>query len=279
MKRIALLSFAVVAGAVVAPAPALAATTGLAKVAGTVVQFKAAAGKTNSLVITIAGRTVTLDDRVAIKAGAGCKAVKGDATKVRCTTAKKTTRLVVALGNGHDEVINRTAVPMTADGGTGDDTLIGGSAADRLLGGSGWDTILGRGGGDTIDGGSGNDRIQGNSGNDVIQGGTGHDTVYGGSGADRVAGGAGDDWIFGGSGNDVLDGGTGNDLIQGESGHDKITGGSGDDQLVGETMVVNVPEGSAKAQDRLDGGPHKAGDVCVVLAAGTTVNCESSQLS
>ncbi|GLW33358.1 hypothetical protein Areg01_62960 [Actinoplanes regularis] len=41
-----------------------------------IVKFTAASGQAKSLVITISGRTVTLNDTVAIKAGKGCKAVK-----------------------------------------------------------------------------------------------------------------------------------------------------------------------------------------------------------
>src|SRR3954468_24463833 len=76
--------------------PAMAASAGAAKVVGSAtVQFNALMGKANSLTITISGRTVTLDDSVAIKPGKGCKGVKGDKTKVKCTTPKKTTKLSV----------------------------------------------------------------------------------------------------------------------------------------------------------------------------------------
>jgi hypothetical protein len=69
--------------------PAQAASAGAAKVVGSsTVQFNALMGKSNSLTITISGRTVTLNDKVAIKAGKGCKAVKGDKTKARCTTSQ-----------------------------------------------------------------------------------------------------------------------------------------------------------------------------------------------
>src|SRR5690348_14035425 len=68
--------------------PASAVATGSTRVSGTTVSFAAAAGAVNSVVVTLSGRTVTIDDRVAVKAGRGCRAVARDTTKVQCTTAK-----------------------------------------------------------------------------------------------------------------------------------------------------------------------------------------------
>ncbi|MEU4214236.1 hypothetical protein [Actinoplanes sp. NPDC026623] len=69
------------AGALTAPAEA--ATTGVASVVETVkVQYQAASGKQNKVVATRSGNTITIDDVVAIKAGKGCKAVKGDKTSI-----------------------------------------------------------------------------------------------------------------------------------------------------------------------------------------------------
>src|SRR5690349_19748774 len=79
--------------------PASAAATGAAKVSGTTVVFSAAPGAVNSVVVTMKNNTITIDDRVAVKAGAGCKAVKGDKTKVTCTTGKRPTLVKAALGD------------------------------------------------------------------------------------------------------------------------------------------------------------------------------------
>src|SRR4051812_10869961 len=79
-------------------APAQAATVGKAEVLGTnatIVQFTAGSGFKNSLVVTISGRTILLNDKVVIKAGKGCEAVEGDRTKVKCTTSAKPTELSV----------------------------------------------------------------------------------------------------------------------------------------------------------------------------------------
>src|SRR5690242_17116101 len=66
-------------------APAYAVTAGVVSVVKTTqIQYNASASKANSVVVTRSGRTVTIDDVVALKAGKGCKAVSGDKTKVRC---------------------------------------------------------------------------------------------------------------------------------------------------------------------------------------------------
>jgi Ca2+-binding RTX toxin-like protein len=284
--------------------PAQAASAGAAKVVGSsTVQFNALMGKSNSLTITIKGRTVTLNDKVAIKAGKGCKAVKGDKTKVKCTTKKKTTKLSVALGDKNDWVGNRTSVYMLADGGSGNDTLTGGSGKDQLQGGTGNDKLYGKGGADTLFGQSGNDHIVGSTGNDRIDAGSGTDKAYGDSGSDEIVGGSGTDWLVGGTGTDTIDGlsgadtiygesgndillgytgndtvsgGTGNDIVLGEAGNDTITGSTGDDRLFGESLDdAGNQVGSNSARDRLDGGANGVdGDLCLVMAAGTTVNCE-----
>ena len=225
--------------------PAQAASAGAAKVVGSsTVQFNALNGKSNALTITISGRTVTLNDKVAIKAGKGCKAVKGDKTKVKCTTAKKTTKFSVALGDKNDSVNNKTSVYMLADGGSGNDSLSGGTGKDQLQGGTGNDKLYGKGSADTLFGGSGNDYHTGGTNNDRIDAGSGTDTVYGESGNDEVIGGTGKDKIVGGTGNDTLSGGTdvdsiygesGIDLIFGDSGNDYLSAGTGDDDVVGGT--------------------------------------------
>ncbi|GLY07178.1 MULTISPECIES: calcium-binding protein [Actinoplanes] len=295
------LTAAAVAATSVIASPAQAYTSGLAKVVGSsTVQFNALMGKSNNLVITISGRTVTLNDTVALTAGKGCKAVKGDKTKVKCTTKKKTTKITAALGDKNDKITNKTGVYLFADGGSGNDVLIGGSAGEQLQGGTGNDKIWGNGGNDTLFGGSGNDLIKGGAGDDKIDAGAGTDTVYGEAGKDEVHAGAGNDVVYGGAGNDFLLGEAGNDNLKGEAGDDELQGGAGNDKLyagagadwaigqagddliygdAGEDVLIGGDldssgnhTGSTTARDRLDGGSQA--DVCLVRAAGTAVNCE-----
>jgi Ca2+-binding RTX toxin-like protein len=204
--------------------PAQAASTGLAKVVNSkTVQFQALNGRVNSLTITISGRTVTLTDRVQLKAGKGCKKVTK--YKVRCTTKAKTGQITAALGDKNDVVNNKTSVYLLAFGGSGNDTLIGGSGGDQLQGGTGNDKLYG---------GNGNDKLFGESGTDHIRGGNGNDSANGGTSDDKVWGDAGNDSIGGSTGNDTIAGGTGNDYIDGEAGHDWLYGEAGDDDLFGD---------------------------------------------
>jgi Ca2+-binding RTX toxin-like protein len=233
-RKLAAIGVTVAATTALLASPAQAASAAQAKVVGknsTVVQFTAAAGQHNALVITVSGRTVTLDDQVAIKAGKGCKAVKGDKTKVRCTTKKKPTGLKVALGDKQDFVGNESAVPLSANGGSGNDAVFGGDGNDTLSGGTGKDDVQGGIGNDTLRGGSGNDFVAGGPGRDKIYGETGHDDLIGGDldGEDRDSG----DTIYGGYGNDFLLGGDGNDALYGGYGNDNLLGGHGKDKLVG----------------------------------------------
>lgn len=187
-------------------APAQAAATGTASVFETTkVQYKAAKGKQNKVVVTRAGNTITIDDKVTVKPGKGCKPVKGDKTKVRCTTKKTPTRVRVYTYDRNDTVVNSTNLPMTADGGTGKDQLTGGPLADVLRGDRGADRIWGLGGKDTIDGSYDNDRLYGGDGADHIDDGFGTDVVYGGNGDDRIWAGNGNDKYYGGAGNDMFD--------------------------------------------------------------------------
>ncbi|MDI6102827.1 calcium-binding protein [Actinoplanes sp. NEAU-A12] len=300
-------------------APAQAAGAGLAKVVGSkTVSFQALMGKANGVTVTISGKTVTLTDKVAIKAGKGCKSVS--AKKVRCKTSAKTKTLRIALGDKNDWVRNKTNVHMVADGGSGNDTLTGGGAWEYLYGGTGKDKIYGNGGNDEIVGGSaidllrggaGNDKIFGDSGNDKIYGDAGQDKLYGDSGADLIYGGndvdvvragSGNDWIYGGAGqytegeliygdtiygedgNDTIRGEADTDIVEGGAGADRIWGEDGDDLLAGDSYIYDgvdyLPYGGDSATDAVNGGANgHLGDVCVVTGSSSVSECEGPQQS
>ncbi|WP_279676583.1 C2 family cysteine protease [Aeoliella straminimaris] len=95
---------------------------------------------------------------------------------------------------GDDEVYNHTNIPMTANGGAGNDLLSGG------------------GGNDTLNGNAGNDRLWGNGGNNSLNGGSGDDALYAGAGSDSLHGGSDNDVLVSiGGGLAILAGGTGTD--------------------------------------------------------------------
>jgi Ca2+-binding RTX toxin-like protein len=254
LPRVALPLLTAVAAVGTFAVPAQAATTGVASiVSSTKVRFKAAAGKQNRVVVTRKGNTFTIDDRVAIKAGKGCKPVKTDKTKVRCTTTKAPTQVQIYTYDGVDSIRNDTNVPTYADGGTGNDVVAGGSGNDTLHGWTGADKIYGRGGEDHIWGWTGSNTIYGGAAKDTIWGGPsvdhiygegGKDEIFGDAGDDRIHGGAERDWLLGEDGNDYIWGEDGDDYVDGQAGNDVLSGGNGQDEMHG-----------ADGSDRVYGGP------------------------
>jgi hypothetical protein len=137
------------------------------------------------------------------------------------------------------------AIPVTVDGGAGNDDF---SATDRS---------------DEFHGGAGDDRLLGGKGNDLLDGGDGKDIIEADEGADQLLGGAGDDTLTADGYNvdpspDVIDGGAGYDTVESEWDDDvtdnptpiSITmGGGADDGRPGENddlrgvekIAVNIP--------------------------------------
>ncbi|RAK28268.1 hemolysin type calcium-binding protein [Actinoplanes lutulentus] len=221
--------------------PAEAASWGYATAGSTNVKFDADWKATNKVVITRSGRTVTIDDRLEIKPGKGCKRVKGDKTKVRCTTTKTPTKVYVELRDRNDSVVNKSNLRLIANGGSGNDKLTGGPKADVLDGddfayrsGSGNDKIYGGAGNDDIDAGDGSDYVSAGDGNDRIAGDCDCLTGRNRAGNDELRGGNGNDVLAGMYGHDKLYGGNGNDFLNGAIGRDRLEGGAGDDQLLGD---------------------------------------------
>ncbi|WP_430788407.1 calcium-binding protein [Actinoplanes sp. G11-F43] len=257
----ALTLFTTVSAGVLA-GPAQAASVGVAKVvthpAVTYVEYKAASGKKNRVVVSGTGKSITIDDRYTIKPGRGCKTVKKDKTKVRCTTSRAVINVRVWTYDKADSVRTDSSLPLVVEGGSGNDVLYGGSGSDSLLGGSGTDRIYGRGGRDLITGGSSadylyggdhTDSIYGSSGNDRIRGGAGSDWLYGEAGADYIWGEDGDDWVDGDRDNDVLSGGAGKDRVTGDDGDDRVYGGADDD-----TLYAMATSGEGVGADYYSGG-------------------------
>ncbi|BEL10809.1 hypothetical protein Q0Z83_090000 [Actinoplanes sichuanensis] len=237
LPRAGLVLLVTVSGGLVST-PASAAATGVVSVVEkTKVRYKAAAGKQNRVVVTRSGRTIVVDDQVAIRAGVGCKQVEGDRTKVSCALSKAPTRVQVYTYDRYDAVTNRTDLPMSADGGTGNDILVGGRRGDRLLGGAGADRLYGGAGQDYLDGRHGNDLIFGGDGADMIHGWLGNDTLHGGNGDDHVWGEEGDDRIHGEAGQDDLAGYQGSDYLHGGDGDDSLAGDVYTDGIAADVML------------------------------------------
>jgi Ca2+-binding RTX toxin-like protein len=119
-------------------------------------------------------------------------------------------------GKGDDRIIvaENVTVPVTIEGGDGDDILYGGAGNDKISGGDGNDFIYGHDGQDIIDGGRGRDEIHGGKDGDIIYGGSGNDKIFGGEGIDHIMGNQGNDYIDGGAGRDIIEPGKGDNTIR-----------------------------------------------------------------
>ncbi len=119
-----------------------------------------------------------------------------------------TNGIYIETGDGKD-IVNvgddlPATIPVTIDGGAGDDTLRGapfGEIRETILGGPGNDKITGGAGDDVIRGGDGDDELEGQAGNDQLYGDGGNDKLRGDGYRDQFA-----DVIDGGAGYDQTDG-------------------------------------------------------------------------
>jgi Ca2+-binding RTX toxin-like protein len=263
----AVLTAALAAGALAAPAAANAAVT----------------SNVNADTLTVTSDQAA--DTITLAAAGGFITVNGQATTL---AANNQAKIVVAAGDGADTV-NASALAvadystLTINGGEGDDLLTGGSDNDNLRGDGGNDRVIGFKGDDDLEGGAGNDVLVWNNGDntDVVDGDAGADeveingaptagdvftavpnagrvlfnrpnlvpfsvnfsaerlTVNGLGGDDTFTGAAGLAPLTlislnGGTGIDTLTGGDGPDLITGGDDNDVLNGGGGDDRVVGD---------------------------------------------
>jgi serralysin len=235
-----LLSTASIIAATAVAGPAAAASYGWVTADATTISFSADTKVQNQVVITRSGRTVTIDDRVAVKPGTNCKQVKGDKTRVQCKTTKTAAKVVVKLRDRDDSVVNNSDLKIEAYGGPGNDKLVGGPKADMLHGedicdrSAGNDKIYGGGGGDVIYAADGSDYVWAGDGNDIVLGDSDCINAADRAGNDVIHGGNGNDDLFGDNGNDQLYGDNGNDFLNAWYGADRIEGGAGNDQLYGD---------------------------------------------
>lgn len=143
----------------------------------TTVRFDAAAGAANALVVIVSPQSPApfatapvwvRDPADPPVAGEGCR--QEDAMTVRCDLpAAHQLSVVAALRDGADvAAVEGTGIPVTFDGGAGDDRLTAGETGGTLRGGDGADLLAG---------GVGPDQLYGGAGRDVARGGEGQDTL------------------------------------------------------------------------------------------------------
>jgi Ca2+-binding RTX toxin-like protein len=104
------------------------------------------------------------DDLVTVTGTGPNAQVTGLATAVSVSGASATNDRLTVNGLGGDDVVDASGVtagsiPLTLNGGDGDDVLIGGAGDDVLTGGAGDDVLIGGPGNDTIDGGPGDNIV------------------------------------------------------------------------------------------------------------------------
>jgi Ca2+-binding RTX toxin-like protein len=90
--------------------------------------------------------------------------VSGLAAAVDIIGTESASDRLVINGRAGDDAVEASglvmgAIPLTADGGDGDDSLIGGENSDTLLGGDGDDLLIGNDGDDVLDGGAGENTV------------------------------------------------------------------------------------------------------------------------
>ena len=214
-----------VVGADAGPAQATAGGT-VRVLSATAVEYKAATGKTNSVVISVSGLTVTVTDTAKPRAGTGCVAVTGRPTAVSCTLDQPV-GMTALLGDRNDRLTTTSALNLTVFGDAGNDTIAGGAGVDRLHGGTGSDKLTaGAGIRNTLYGDAGDDRLDGGPLGDTLLGAAGKDTLHGAGDRDWLDGGNDDDVLWGDAGNDSL-----GDNVVVENGSDSFHGGAGTDQV------------------------------------------------
>jgi Ca2+-binding RTX toxin-like protein len=108
--------------------------------------------------------STTGDDVATVSASGSNAQVSGLAAVVQVTGAGIATDRLTVDGQAGDDVLDASSglansVPLTLDGGEGDDVLLGGAGDDTLRGGAGDDVLIGGPGQDILDGAPGDDVI------------------------------------------------------------------------------------------------------------------------
>jgi hypothetical protein len=180
MKKLLLISFALLALQAPAAAPATQAYTVL--LAGGVEESDI------RIWLTPDGRQYVIDSIAELEVGSSvCAHPEGMPNELVCD-APSVAGFEINAGGGDDQVsvAKDVAAPVTMRGGSGDDLLLGGAGSDKLVGGAGDDRLSGWRGFDLLYGGAGDDVLNGGPNRDVLRGGPGMDSLVGGPGEDSV---------------------------------------------------------------------------------------------
>ena len=173
MKRLVRLA----AGAVVVLACPAAAHAESVGVSGGVLTSTSAAGTVDTITLSdLSNGTVISDTTSPGGASLGPRCSGLTPTSAYCTGASSVSIQTLDLA---DSIVNRSSLPATLDGGSGDDTVTGGGAAETVRGGDGNDMLSGGDGSDAVDAGTGDDQVDVRDGAvDTVACGAGSDTVF-----------------------------------------------------------------------------------------------------
>jgi Ca2+-binding RTX toxin-like protein len=230
-------------------------------VSGGVLRFTAALGAADNVMLSgPSGGFFTLRDTGrAVNATSGCTVI--GATDLRCASGG-VTGAQLDLGDLADKSSTTSSLPVTVDGGAGDDQLSGGTKNDVLTGGTGKDLLVGGSGADDLAGGTNQDTVSyaGRVSPVTVDIDTQKDD---GSTSDEVGGRR--DWVnadvenlIGGNGHDSLRGDADANVFDGGPGADSLLGGLGVDTATyaGRTATVTVKlNGVADDGGTLDRNP------------------------
>lgn len=245
----------VVAGPVLAAAPAEAAPPSTVWVEGSTLKFHDTSNVVNRVQITPRGSVYSvLDTSGNLAAQYPCVAT--DAHLVECPAAG-ITQYVFDLRGGNDQLLNSSALRGIAYGRAGADYLIGGTGGEAFFGGDDNDRLVGRGGNDRFYGEKGIDwvsyserttpvaiRMDNLTGDDGAPG--EKDVIW--SDVENAEGGKAADLIVGNNLSNWLNGGDGNDRIYGVGGNDRLTPGLGKDSVYGGSGTFNIVDYSSRNQ-------------------------------
>jgi hypothetical protein len=220
------------------------------------VHYTAAAGETNTIVITRETATSFLvrDATAPITPGTNCAPLGPN--EVRCALSGGDVTvpfnsLSVSAGDGDDSIdLSRASLRARVSAGTGDDVAQAPQLPFNELAGD-----------------EGSDVLRGGAQADALFGGTGHDVLLGGAGIDALDGDALSSGAIASGGNDRLLGGGGRDLLVTAAGRDRLDGQARNDEYV-IAFLGRIRGGFA-----LDTGASRGDRIRVCI----TVICEGRQ--
>ncbi len=201
-----------------------------------------------NLIVSADGEYVTLKGVTAANIDGTIKSNNISLTSGADTYSNVDSGVTVFALAGNDSVTNSGAAAVI-DGGTGNDYFYNNGNSATLLGGDGKDTINNiKAASISADGGTGDDTIQNFGGNSAtLLGGDGNDHLYNSSLDSAngtkvfISGDAGNDDIVNWGASITADGGAGNDTINSAGNYSSLVGGAGADSIqnfgIGSTII------------------------------------------